>query len=155
MKTYALVLALCLLPRVAVGQPLPVNKWADAASYGTALVNPVTAAVVAWRGPDRWCHLERIGLAELIGNVSTIGIKHLVRSERPCLGCAPDGMPSGHTMNSFIGYRSFNIGYGIAWGGATGGLRMAAHRHTPWQVLAGAAIGIGSTELGNLLRCGK
>jgi membrane-associated phospholipid phosphatase len=132
--------------------PVPVAPWADWASYGTALVNPVTAAVSALTSHDKVCRLGQLGISELVGNVATLTLKRLIVSPRPCLGCAPDGMPSGHTMNSTIGFSS-RWKVGVLFSVGTAELRADAHRHTPWQVAAGAAIGVGAEAAGHLLRC--
>ncbi len=87
----------------------PVEKWADWSSYPTAVVNPASAAVEAWRSEHRSCRLARLAISEGAGNGITLWAKKSYDSPRPCLGCAPDGMPSGHTMNSVIGS-------GSAWG---------------------------------------
>jgi membrane-associated phospholipid phosphatase len=148
-----LLLALLLLPQMASCQTLPpVQPWADAASWGTALINPSVAAIEAWRSPQRKCRLGQLAISEAIGNGVAITLKHFVVSPRPCFGCPTDGMPSGHTMNGVIGFSSsWRVGVGFAWGTAV--LRTEAHRHTPWQVAAGAALGIGAEAAGHLLRC--
>lgn len=135
--------------------------WADYVSWGTAAVNPVWAAVDAARGERPWCHLGQLAISELVGNVSVITLQRLIHSPRPCLGCAPNGMPSGHTMNSFLGFDhpgpasrySFRIGVGLALGGSTAGLRVVANRHTPKQVFFGALLGLGADQAGHLLHC--
>ena len=86
----------------------------------------------------------------------TESLKHTVREIRPD-GSSADSWPSGHTANSFVGAtilhkeygqtRSpwFSVaGYGVAT--ATGMLRVLNNRHWAGDVLAGAGIGIMSTE---------
>jgi membrane-associated phospholipid phosphatase len=147
------VLLLVLLLCVPLSAQQPVQPWADYASYPTAFVNPTVAAVDAWRSSSRACHFGRLALSEAIGNGVTLALKHVIVSPRPCMGfgCQADGMPSGHTMNSAIGM--FSSRYGFTATIATGGLRMAAHRHTWQQVLAGAAVGVGAEAAGRLVRC--
>lgn len=145
-------LALLFLLLAAPCAAQEVRPLADVGSYGTALVNPLTAAVAAWRSPSRGCRLARLALSEAIGNGLTIGLKRVLVSPRPCLGCAPDGMPSGHTMNSLIGASSSRWGFTASI--ATGALRHGANRHTWPQVLAGAAVGVGAEAAGRLVRCG-
>jgi membrane-associated phospholipid phosphatase len=145
-KTLALLLV--LVPSVAIGQA--VRPVPDVASYATAAVNPTAAVLEAWRAPSRACAFERLALSEAIGNGVTLTVKHFVTSPRPCLGCAPDGMPSGHTMNSAIG---FSWRYGFAFTVGTAALRVAAHRHTPKQVFVGMVIGLGAEAAGRLVRC--
>lgn len=147
----AVVIALWFLATPAAAQP-PVEPWANWASYGTALVNPAIAAVDAWRSPHRGCRLGQLAISELVGNAASMTLKHFLVSPRPCLGCGSDGMPSGHTMNSTIGVTA-RWKVGVLFTVATAELRTDAHRHTPWQVAAGAALGFGAEAAGHLLRC--
>jgi membrane-associated phospholipid phosphatase len=148
-----LLLALLLLPEIASCQTLPpVEPWADRLSWGTAFVNPTVAAIEAWRSPRRGCRLGQLAISEAVGNGIAIGLKHFVVSPRPCLGCGHDGMPSGHTMNSVIGFSSsWRVGVGFAW--STAVLRTTAHEHTAGQVAWGAVLGIGAEAAGHVLRC--
>jgi membrane-associated phospholipid phosphatase len=147
---YILVFALCCSAR-AEAQTKPVVGWADDLSYATAAINPTIAAVEAWRSPSRLCHFGRLAISEAVANGVGITIKHFVVSPRPCLGCAPDGMPSGHTWNSAVGYLS--SGWGFTATIATGVLRHEANRHTWPQVIAGAMLGVGAEASGLLLKC--
>ncbi len=129
-----------------------VNRLPDAISWGTAFTNPTLAIVDAIRGPQTKCHLARLALSEAVGNGLTIGLKHLIVSPRPCVGCGVDGFPSGHTMNSTIGFsRDWRVGLSFTLGTAI--LRHEAHRHTSQQVLAGALVGIGAESIGRLVPC--
>lgn len=116
------------------------------------MVNPTIAAVNAWRSPDRACRFGQLALSEAIGNGVALILKKGLVSARPCLGCQPDGMPSGHTMNGTIGFSS-RWKYGVVFSVATAELRTDAHRHTPWQVAAGAVLGVGAEAAGHLLKC--
>lgn len=150
-RAYASILAVLLLAAPAAAQ-VPVAPIADWASYGTAIVNPTLAAVDAWRSPARTCRFGQLAISELVGNGVALTLKHFVVSPRPCLGCVADGMPSGHTMNSTIGFSS-RWKVGVIFSLATAELRTDAHRHTPWQVAAGAALGVGAEAAGHLLHC--
>jgi membrane-associated phospholipid phosphatase len=130
-----------------------VNPVADWSSYATATVNPTVAAVQAWKASDRICRLEQLALSEVIGNGLSLTLKHVVSSPRPCVGCVPDGFPSGHSVNASIGFSGWQWGFGFAVG--TGLLRIAANRHTPKQVVAGMLIGIGADAAGRLVRCDR
>jgi membrane-associated phospholipid phosphatase len=145
---FLLVLLLVCLPSAVFAQQ-PVTRWADWTSYGTAAVNPTLAA---WDARHSRCKLARFGLSEGIGNGLTLALKHRVISARPCLGCAPDGFPSGHTMNSLIGF-SRNWKVGLAFGLATAELRVTANRHTWQQVLAGAGVAVAAEASGYMIRC--
>ncbi len=153
----ALVIVLLLVAPLQAQKP--VEQWADWSSYPTAVANPARAAVEAWRSSSRGCRFGQLAISEGLGNGVTMIAKRSYASPRPCLGCAPDGMPSGHTMNSVIGA-------GSAWGGgwkgvllsagfvaATGFLRHEANRHTWRQITAGALLGAGSELAGHALRC--
>lgn len=148
----AVAFGLLLALPAAAQIPVPVSPLADWASYGTAAINPTMAAVEVWRSPQRGCRFAQLAISEAVGNGVALTLKHFIVSPRPCIGCTPDGMPSGHTMNSIIGVSaSWRVGMLFAVG--TGGLRMAAHRHTLWQVAAGAALGVGAEATGRLLKC--
>ena len=153
----AVVLALLCFAPVVQAQPPPdtrppVQPLADWASYGTAIVNPAVAAIQAWRSPRRGCRLGQLAISEAVGNGTALLLKRLIVSPRPCLGCASDGFPSGHTLNSTIGFSSsWRVGVGFAW--STAALRATAHRHTARQVAAGALLGIGAEAAGHLLTC--
>lgn len=133
------VLILVLVAGPAHAQQ-PVNHWADWASYETAAVSPAIAAVKAWKSPDRSCKLKQLALSEGIGNGLALAMKHFIVSPRPCVGCSPDGMPSGHAMNAMIGVRA-----SWKWGGAaalaTEELRRDANRHTRTQGAVGLGLG--------------
>lgn len=142
-----------LLATVVPAQAQEVRRVPDVISWGTAAVNPTLAAIDAWRAPDRACRLTKLIILEGIGNGLSLTLKHLIASPRPCAGCAPDGFPSGHTVNSAIGLsRNWYLGGAISIG-ATASLRVAAHRHTWKQVAAGAAIGLGADAAGHLMKC--
>lgn len=155
------VFALALLCSSTVYAQQPVRDAADRVSWGTAGANPGAAAVAAWRSEHPACNLGRLAISEGIGNGITLAAKRSYESPRPCLGCAPDGFPSGHAMNAAIGSST-------AWGGGwrgkliatglvivTGYLRHDANRHTWRQVAAGALIGFGAEAAGQLIPCGE
>lgn len=134
-------------------QGLPVVKWADWAGYGTAVVNPSIAVYQAFKSDSPKCRLGQLLISEAIGNGTALTVKHFVHSERPCFNCLADGMPSGHSMNGAIG--AFSSGWGIAFALPTPFLRVAAHRHTRTQVVAGTLLGLAADWSGqHLLKCG-
>jgi hypothetical protein len=143
-----LFLLLLLLSAKVEAQDKPVVDWADKTSYATAATSPSASLIEAVRGESKKCDLLKLGLKEVLANGVGITIKHFVVSPRPCLGCPPDGMPSGHTWNSFIGNDwRFALSFGIT----TGVLRHTANRHTWKQVAAGALLGVGSDVAGELI----
>jgi membrane-associated phospholipid phosphatase len=156
------VLALALA--VPAAAQAPVSPAPDVLSYATAAINPALGVIDAVRSEHRGCRLAKLALSEAVGNGLTLAIKHFAVSPRPCVGCAADGMPSGHTMNSAIGVgapyvhsnRDGVFGYfpiGLSFTVATGALRVAAHRHTWRQVVTGAGLGLAADWSGSLLRC--
>jgi len=129
-----------LLLTVSVAAQAPVRPVPDAISWATAFAMPSIAAWQAARGPEPKCKLTQLAVSEAIGNVAVLSLKHWIVSPRPCLGCAADGFPSGHSMNSVIGLSSgWRVGLFLAVG--TGELRHAAERHTKSQIAAGLALG--------------
>lgn len=153
MKVSAALLAVLLLLAAPLQAQVPVSPIADWASYGTALVNPTIAAVEAWRSPARACRFGQLAISEAVGNVAALTLKHFIVSARPCIGCLPDGDPSGHSMNAMIGFSARNWGMGLSFGFATGALRYDAHRHFPSQIAKGLLLGAGAEAAGHLLRC--
>jgi len=135
----AMLIVVLLSVGLAAQEPavLPLPNWA---SYATAGAMPAIAIWTAARGPEPKCKLAQLAISEAIGNGVSMTLKHFVVSPRPCLGCAADGFPSGHSMNSVIGLSSgWRVGLFLAVG--TGELRHAAHKHTKTQVAAGLALG--------------
>lgn len=130
-----------LLSGTLSAQTVEVRSLPDAVSWATAAVNPGVAAYKAIRSPEPKCQLSRLLVAEALGNGPALLLKRFVSSPRPCAGCAPDGMPSGHSMNSVIGIDSTGWALGASFAVGTGALRVAAHRHTKTQVVAGLLLG--------------
>lgn len=95
-------------------------------------------------------------MANLIMAVPVNGLKKVTHSKRPD-GIGFNAFPSGHTAVSFVGaefmrreYIDRSPWYGVAGyliAGTTGTLRMMNDRHWFRDVMAGAGIGILSTEL--------
>lgn len=143
----------------ASAQDLPVIKWADWASYGTAVVNPAVAAYKALKSDNPKCKIGQLVISEVIGNGVSLGVKRWRHGEpeavRPCAGCEPDGFPSGHTTNGTIGALENGWAVGASFAIGTGALRRIANRHfIRWQVAAGWLLGIASDWAGHyFLKC--
>jgi len=151
-RAACVVLALVFFAPIVHAQPPPVAPIPDWASYGTAIVNPSIAAVQAWRATDRPCRFGQLAISEVVVNTAALTLKHFIVSPRPCLGCPPDGMPSGHTANSAIGFsRHWQLGLAFTLG--TAALRTDANRHTKEQVFWGAVLGFTGEAAGHLLKC--
>lgn len=146
-----LTLVLLLLSPAAYAQE--VRPIPDALSYATAAVNPSIAIWKAVHSKHKVCSLTQLGVSELVGNGVTLTMKHFIKSTRPAASLAPDGMPSGHSMNSMLGSMSSGWVVGASFSIGTGALRKAANRHTTNQVLVGWAIGAGADLSGHLLHC--
>lgn len=94
--------------------------------------------------------------AELLANGITQTLKYTVREQRPS-GTAKESFPSGHTTQAFVSatFMHHEFGKQSVWysilaysmATSTGAMRMLNDRHWLSDVLAGAAIGIFSTEL--------
>ena len=89
----------------------------------------------------------------LLNQAVTIGLKYAVDKERP-FNNGDRSFPSGHTSTTFQSAAFIQKRYGWAYGipayalaGFTGFSRLNAQVHDGWDVLAGAAIGIGSAYL--------
>lgn len=83
----------------------------------------------------------------------TIGLKYGLNKNRP-YGNGERAFPSGHTSTTFQGAAFIQKRYGwkigipaYALAGFTGYSRINAQKHDGWDILAGAAVGIGSAYL--------
>lgn len=93
--------------------------------------------------------------AEILANGITQTLKYTVKEQRPT-GTAHESFPSGHTTQAFVSatfmhheYGKKSVWYSIlaySLATSTGAMRMLNDRHWFSDVLAGAAIGIFSTE---------
>ena len=97
------------------------------------------------------------GLSYLAEAAVCNSLKYTICEERPD-GSARNSFPSGHTYTAFVGAELTRLEYGWGWGAtaytfaaATGVLRVVNHRHWWWDVLGGAALGIGTAQLGHCL----
>lgn len=155
-------LLLILLLAVPLAAQEPVREVPDIASWATAAVNPSLAAYRAIRSDDPKCYLSQLLVQEGLANGLGLLLKHFLagsEAERPCLGCARDGMPSGHSWNSVIGSTSgtgWRVAVGASFAVGTAGLRVTANRHTTKQVAVGLLLGSGAELAGKtLVRCGR
>ncbi|WKX76913.1 phosphatase PAP2 family protein [Zobellia laminariae] len=89
----------------------------------------------------------------LLNQAVTIGLKYGLNKERP-FGNGDRAFPSGHTSTTFQSAAFIQKRYGWKYGipayalaGFTGYSRINAQKHDGWDVLAGAAVGIGSAYL--------
>lgn len=101
------------------------------------------------------CRGDYEGLAELgktvaVSTAVTYILKYSVKKSRPD-GSGLDAFPSNHNNFSFAGATFLMKRYGWKWGvpayvvsGYVAWGRIYAQKHDIWDVLAGAAIGVGS-----------
>lgn len=109
-----------------------------------------TIAKKDWQGTKQWALSYGTSL------IVTHSLKRIVRKERPEGRNLFDAFPSGHTTSAFSGASFIQRRYGWKYGkwaylGASivGVSRMEGPDgwHDIWDVLAGAAVGIGSTYI--------
>lgn len=94
--------------------------------------------------------LLQLGEALAVSVATSYALKYTVRKTRPD-GSDNRSFPSNHTGFSFAGATFLQKRYGWKWGlpaylvsGYVAWGRVHARRHDVWDVLAGAAIGVGS-----------
>lgn len=150
MITRLTLIALLLASTAHAQEVRPVP---DYLSYATAAVNPSIAVWKAMHSEHKVCSLAQLGISEAVGNITTLTMKHFIKSPRPVAELAPDGMPSGHSMNAVLGSMSSGWKVGVSFSVGTALLRKGANRHTTSQVLAGLGIGVGAELSGHLLHC--
>ncbi len=136
----------------------PVSRVPDVVSWATAGANATVAITEAIRSDETKCRLGQLAVSEAIGMGAAFTLQHFIISARPCLGCAPNGMPSAHVTQSLLGStasaRGLTWGFslGMALGTAEG--RDRAHRHTRAQQVAGFALGSVAEWAGHqVVRC--
>lgn len=90
--------------------------------------------------------------AGLTTGVIVESLKYGINRERP--NGHPKSFPSGHTAAAFVGAGFLQMRYGVAWGlpayalaAFTGYSRIESNNHWTSDVLAGAAIGLGTNWL--------
>lgn len=122
------------------------RRAADIASYGTALATTALDVAAAWRSGDRQHAFTAMGERLAVGYGVTLLAKFLVHRARPCApACGLDNpntsFLSGHTMLAFEHGPGVRAELALPLGVATGALRVAAGKHWPTDVLAGAGVG--------------
>lgn len=106
---------------------------------------------------------EKVVLYALTAAITTVftqGLKHTISVMRPD-SSARNSFPSGHTATAFAAaqflhneYGNQSVWYSVAGytvAGATGFLRMYNNKHWLSDVIAGAGVGIASTQLAYLI----
>lgn len=155
---------------IILAMAMPIGLYAQ--QHGSDLPDDVAehvpmAAVVALRlaGVEgrsaSWGQLAlSAGAAYVVSAATTYGLKHAVSERRPD-GSDCRAFPSGHATMAFAGATALRHEYGhlspwVSVGGYTLAALVAADRvrrdrHYAHDVVAGAAIGVGITELSYLI----
>lgn len=135
----------------------PALKSADYLQYSPAGIM-LALKLAGVEGRSDWSRLIMADAASVAIQAGiTNAVKHTVKRERPD-GRARNSFPSGHTATAFMCATMLHKEYGetvspwISAGGysiaaTTGIFRVLANRHWCSDVMAGAAIGIFSTEI--------
>lgn len=119
------------------------------------LALPISAGLTTIIKGD-WQGTKQFILSYGTGFIVTHSLKRIVRKERPEDRNLFDAFPSGHTTSAFSGASFIQRRYGWKYGkwayllaAIVGVSRMEGPDgwHDKWDVLAGAAVGIGSTYL--------
>lgn len=148
-KVAFLLCLLCSCPNYSDAQPREaVKKSTDVLMFATPTAGFVTSLLLKdYEGT------KQLVLGAATSVATSYLLKYTVKKERPD-GSDRHAFPSNHTAMSFQGAAFIQCRYGwkygipayllsgyVAWG------RVYAKRHDGWDVLAGAAIGIGSGYL--------
>ncbi|MBR3906921.1 MAG: phosphatase PAP2 family protein [Bacteroidaceae bacterium] len=138
------VLWVSILPAMSQGRKA-VETSTDIAMFAPAAVGAGAALIKGdYKG------LLQLGEALAVQVAVCYGLKYTVKKQRPD-GSDYHAFPSNHTGFSFAGATFLMKRYGWQWGvpayllsGYVAWGRIYARRHDVWDVLAGAAIGVGS-----------
>jgi membrane-associated phospholipid phosphatase len=142
----AILMSLLAAPALAADY----KTAADIASWGTVGTALALDANSCRSAADpRHCFIM-MGIRAGVTEISVEVLKHLIKQPRPCAGepgCEGYGMPSGHTAFAFstLGGPGFGVSFTLSLGTGVG--RVVADKHTPWQVLAGAALGMATSRI--------
>lgn len=138
------VLWVSILPAMSQDRKA-VETSTDIAMFAPAAVGAGAALIKGdYKG------LLQLGEALAVQVAVCYGLKYTVKKQRPD-GSDYHAFPSNHTGFSFAGATFLMKRYGWQWGvpayllsGYVAWGRIYARRHDVWDVLAGAAIGVGS-----------
>lgn len=138
------VVLVSMLPAMAQGRD-DIKTSTDIAMFAPAAVG---AGIALYEGDYKG--LLQLGESLVASVAVSYALKYTVRKERPD-GSDNRSFPSNHTGFSFAGATFLQKRYGWKWGvpaylvsGYVAWGRVYAKRHDVWDVLAGAAIGVGS-----------
>ena len=128
----------------------PDDSFIENSGDGTLFLLPASAVATSLILKDyqgTWQFTKSLALNLVV----TGAAKVLINKDRPLDG-GDKAFPSGHTSTAFQGATFFHRRYGFKYSipayllaGYTSFSRLHATRHDGWDILAGAAVGIGST----------
>ncbi len=137
---------------VGTGKSFGQNKALKTAGDVLAITLPATAltgSLIAKDYKGTWQFTK----GALLNQAVTTGLKYAINKKRP-YNNGYRAFPSGHTSTTFQSAAFIQKRYGWKYGipayvlaGFTGYTRLEAHKHDGWDILAGAAVGIGSAYL--------
>ncbi len=119
------------------------------------LALPIGAGITTLVQKD-WQGTKQLAFSYTTSIVVAHALKRIIRKQRPEGRDLYDAFPSGHTASAFSGASFIQQRYGWKYGGPAYFLAtvVAVSRtegpdgwHDAWDVLAGAAVGIGSTYI--------
>lgn len=119
-------------------------------STDIAMFVPVAIGAGVALAKDDYKGLLQLGKSMAAGVAVSYAMKYTIKKRRPD-GSDHHSFPSNHTGFSFAGATFLQKRYGWKWGvpayivsGYVAWGRVYAKKHDTWDVLAGAAIGVGS-----------
>jgi membrane-associated phospholipid phosphatase len=145
---YLVAFIMCYFVMFVNGQ----NKTLETSGDVLFVALPTTAVITTFLNKDNKGRKEFA--KGFVTNIAiTLALKEIVKKPRPDLSDTKS-FPSGHTSTAFQSASFLQKRYGWKYGvpayllaGFTGFTRINADKHDGWDVLVGAAIGIGSTYI--------
>jgi membrane-associated phospholipid phosphatase len=145
---FVLLVFTCSVNKDIIAQESNVEKAGD--FFQIALPVAAFASTIVWQGVDKphWQFCKTMATSFVV----THALKRIIDKERPNGGRY--SFPSGHTSAAFTGAAFLHLRYGwkvavpsYALAGFVGWSRVYANKHDYWDLLGGAAIGVGSALL--------
>ena len=147
-KLYIILLCIAIIPSSIVAQRKAVERSGDVLVFATPIATLVTTLVLKdYQG------LKQAAFSGATSLATTYALKHIVKKDRPDHSNQLS-FPSGHSTVSFTAAAFLQRRYGWKFGIPAYALstyvawsRVYGKKHDYWDVLAGAAIGIGSAYI--------
>lgn len=145
---YIILICITLTPSAILAQRKAVERSGDVLVFATPVASLVTTLVLKdYQG------LKQAALSGATALATTYALKYIVKKDRPDHSDRLS-FPSGHSMVSFTGAAFLQRRYGWKFGIPAYALstyvawsRVYGQKHDYWDVLAGAAIGVGSAYI--------